>query len=331
MISFESSLSLRLFLGIILLLEKAVAKEEMDMLDKKTYYKLGLNIRALREAFGETQVQLAKAVGLKDGKSISNYEVGERTPERDILLEIAKHYRITENELIYGDFTGIKIISDIPITDKEYQKYSLEKMLPIVKSEKALKNVDFREAYEIHKRMCASLSDNGTIQTETDTLDRCINLYEKARKQGVVEAAANSLWWIMLFGFVVSFVSPKLLEMHDSDSLTLDAFLKEGFLRSLSSDSEKKQWELERLEYVKDNLQEVLLNIYILKENKEYTELADFYIALGYLLGFNIGDKSEELCAAIGIEMMNLFSILGNPYADQFLSSNLRYKNSHSL
>ncbi len=278
------------------------------MLDKKTYYKLGLNIRALREAFGETQVQLAKAVGLKDGKSISNYEVGERTPERDILLEIAKHYRITENELIYGDFTGIKIISDIPITDKEYQKYSLEKMLPIVKSEKALKNVDFREAYEIHKRMCASLSDNGTIQTETDTLD-----------------------WIMLFGFVVSFVSPKLLEMHDSDSLTLDAFLKEGFLRSLSSDSEKKQWELERLEYVKDNLQEVLLNIYILKENKEYTELADFYIALGYLLGFNIGDKSEELCAAIGIEMMNLFSILGNPYADQFLSSNLRYKNSHSL
>ena len=74
-----------------------------------------------------------------------------------------------------------------------------------------------------------------------------------------------------------------------------------------------------------------LLNIYILKENKEYTELADFYIALGYLLGFNIGDKSEELCAAIGIEMMNLFSILGNPYADQFLSSNLRYKNSHSL
>ena len=35
MISFESSLSLQLFLGIILLLEKAVAKEEMDMLDKK--------------------------------------------------------------------------------------------------------------------------------------------------------------------------------------------------------------------------------------------------------------------------------------------------------
>lgn len=61
------------------------------MCDKKFYYKLGENIRGLRRMYGETQLDLAIAIDVKPN-TISNYEMGERLPERtierDVLIRI---------------------------------------------------------------------------------------------------------------------------------------------------------------------------------------------------------------------------------------------------
>ena len=59
-------------------------------MEKKTFYKLGANIRGLRKGYGETQLDLAMTIGVEK-TAISNYELGERIPERDVLIKIAKH------------------------------------------------------------------------------------------------------------------------------------------------------------------------------------------------------------------------------------------------
>lgn len=61
--------------------------------------KVGDNIYYLRNAYGETQMELAYAIGLNSPNSISNYEKGYSHPKREILRKISEHYRITEEEL----------------------------------------------------------------------------------------------------------------------------------------------------------------------------------------------------------------------------------------
>ena len=95
------------------------------MCDKKFYYKLGENIRGLRRLYGETQLDLAIAIDVKP-TTISNYEMGERLPERtierDVLIRIAKHYMITEDELLNGDFSNTKKFNNYKINDIEKKR-----------------------------------------------------------------------------------------------------------------------------------------------------------------------------------------------------------------
>lgn len=79
---------------------------------------LGKNIKYLRTAYGETQLDLALAVGLDSPNAIANYENGGRTPKPDIRKKIAIHYRITEDELIHSDFSGLKVPTNL-LNDKE--------------------------------------------------------------------------------------------------------------------------------------------------------------------------------------------------------------------
>ena len=65
---------------------------------------LGRNIKSLRTAYGETQLELALAVGLDSPNAIANYEKGDRKPKSEIRSRIAAHFRITEEELANSDF-----------------------------------------------------------------------------------------------------------------------------------------------------------------------------------------------------------------------------------
>ena len=76
-------------------------------MNSKEYYKLPSNIRGLRKTFGESITDLALAIGVGN-TAVSNYELGDRIPDRDVLKRIAKHYHITENELVHGDYSNMK-------------------------------------------------------------------------------------------------------------------------------------------------------------------------------------------------------------------------------
>ena len=77
-------------------------------MNSKEYYKLPSNIRGLRKTFGESITDLALAIGVGN-TAVSNYELGDRIPDRNVLKRIAKHYHITENELVHGDYSNMKV------------------------------------------------------------------------------------------------------------------------------------------------------------------------------------------------------------------------------
>ena len=78
---------------------------------KKTY-RLGENINILLEFYGETQLELAHRIGLESPNTISNYITGIRKPKQIIRQKIAEHFRITEDELMYGDLTPLLSMKD---------------------------------------------------------------------------------------------------------------------------------------------------------------------------------------------------------------------------
>ena len=53
----------------------------------------------LREGRGETQDQLAKAVGITR-QSLSRYETNEHTPNIELIYNIAKHYEVSADYLL---------------------------------------------------------------------------------------------------------------------------------------------------------------------------------------------------------------------------------------
>ena len=72
------------------------------------FRKTGSNIRALREAFGETQLDLSLALNFDSSAAISMYESGTRGQNRvEVLEQIARHYRITLDDLLHKDFSTL--------------------------------------------------------------------------------------------------------------------------------------------------------------------------------------------------------------------------------
>ena len=106
----------------------------------------------MRKSYNETASDLADAVGV--GKSaISEYETGSRgkIPPRNVLVNTAKHYGVTVDDLIEGDFTGCGLGDLSKITYQSVQNLTYE-LFPLISSSKALRNGNFKKAYDLHKK-----------------------------------------------------------------------------------------------------------------------------------------------------------------------------------
>ena len=282
---------------------------------------LGRNIRSLRNAYGQSLLDLALDIGV-GVSAISQYENGKRIPERDILIKIAKHFKITENELLYSDYSNLRDLTTAPVNNKAYTLAMVDKMLPILHSEEAEMDPDYKRAYELHLKLYEHLIQN-TIVDEAQ-VDTCITSYETASKKGIREATANILWWIILFGFVYSFVNPRLLacieSLHGKETTMKEVI--SAFLYSPEDEEDEVYIELqkEKANFIKENEVDLLVNIALLKNSATYGPLGDYYLALCYMFSLRNNDMSPEMNSSIGYEMMHIFRVLGNPYAKAFLS-----------
>ncbi len=290
------------------------------------YSKLGANIKALRKSFGETQLDLLFAIGMEGSSpsTISQYETGDRIPERDALIKIAKHYRITEDELVNGDFSHLKNFSQKPANNKELNKKMLDKFFPLISSDKALENHFFCQAYELHLALYDEILQG--LSCDENKVVKCLELYEKAVEDDVIEACANILWWNMLMAFALSFISPEMYEnpsVFKKENLTIKDVVKLGYLPSFESEPTDEQAELAeaRKEFVEESQVDIIVNIYKLKHNSEYSELGDYYLALSHKFGAISSSLSFEMNNAIGDELLLDFSLMQNPYAKKFFEN----------
>lgn len=293
--------------------------------------KLGANIKALRFVWGETQDNLAYALGLEENTNISYYENGKRYPKRDIISKIAKHYRITEYELMYSDFTGS---AKLPLSKKqnsESVKKDLSIIFPIKETEEALQNKSFKRACELHKNFYECVTKSVDF-IESDA-DECIKLYRKAFDEGVLEAAVNYLSLIFLFGYSLCILTPELcenFENRDADITSLSELISYGFLPNFTDNSQEEYDELNdiRIDFICENNKTILMYINKLKRSKCYAFLGDYYLALRYMFGMVNNNLSVEMNNTIGYEMMITFAAIGNKYARAFIELGKNFLNN---
>lgn len=278
----------------------------------------GKNVKYLRTAYGETQLELALAVGLDSPNSIANYEKGERSPKPDIRKKIAFHYRITEDELIHSDFSALRI-SSFQFGDKEKMLEMTMLMFPIFCTEKAMKDLLFQKGYRAHIRALDAMKEGRTF-ADSD-YETCVNAYSDSYDTSETqESVANLLWW-----FLISEISEKNQWMIEGAKalnekrVSNEAFLKNFYLRDCSIKEEEnclKDVEQINLEELDQAIIELLKE---LKKGTQYSSLADYYIALRYVLGCTNNELTEAMNRSIGEEMMWSFMRLGNEYAKKFI------------
>lgn len=289
------------------------------------YSKLGGNIRGLREAYGDTQLELALALGLNSTGAIANYENGDRIPIRDVLVKIAQRYHVTVSELINGNFANMRNVSARQLNDHSYNKAMFDKLLPIVCTEEALQNTTFRQAYSIHNKIYQAIVKSAEI--DPGLIDRCMGLYAAARDEGVIEGAANNVWWIMFFGIITSLMTPQLLQnisRIEKKDATVKDFLLLGFLGEFGESSDEDsatEYEQSRRDYLDEYEVKLLVDIHRLKHSNKYADLADYYLALRYEFNLLSNSLTPEMNKAVGDEMMITLSMMSNPYAEAFCNA----------
>ena len=279
---------------------------------------LAKNIKSLRTAYGETQLELALSIGIESPNAIANYEKGERSPKPEIRKKVASHFRVTEDELLHTDLSNLRF-SPNAFNDKENMVEMTLLMFPVLSSEDALKNNSFHKAYDAHMRAIESMKA-GKEYSETD-VDICFDLYsDAAEKDDIPEAAANLLWWLLIFE--ISMKNQWMLKIAkglDNSSGKSNELLKSYYLRDMSedaADSEAPEIEQSEMDDFDEAIKEILKEI---KQDSCLSSLADYYLALRYSLGCINNELTEDMNRAIGNEMMWAFAELGNVYAKRFI------------
>ena len=284
---------------------------------------LAKNIKYLRTAFGESQLDLALVLGLESPNAIANYEKGIRNPKADIRRMISKHYRITEDELMYTDFSSLHF-SNLQFDNKDKMMDLTLSMLPIMYSEKAMEDVQFKKGYTAHMNAIESMKEGHEINYAD--FEVCIDSYfDSSDSRKIPESLANILWWIVFFDIIVN--NPKIIDgakALQEKRVNNKDFLKLFYL--MNKDDDEVYFSEEYSQYELEDLNQIILEL--LKELKAYTEwsdLVDYYIALRYATGCINNEMTIEMNRAVGNEMMWTFMQIGNPHAKKFISKSMEF------
>lgn len=281
----------------------------MDRLER-----LGLNIQSLRNAYGETQEELGLAISVEKN-TVSNYEKAKREPNKDILVAIANHYMVSVEELLHGDFTSIGKIS----IDKNALWQNIEIFLPIISSEKALLNDNFRKAVDAHRVLYNHLH---LLQFDMlDCANECSDGYMSVIEDNELEAMASAnliaLWFLMLYSLKAG---PEVMKRQPAA------------LKQVIKNDEKAKKEVENYdssfegeakaalrEFYASSLDKMILQLLnTVKKSQEWSDVADYYLALQFIWNLVDNDLDWGFNQRIGIEMMRAFVSVKNKYATRF-------------
>lgn len=277
--------------------------------------RLGTNIRYLRKAHGETQEELGFVLDV--GKNtISYYENGERKPDEEKLSAIAHHYMVSIDDLAHQDLSNI---GKLHFDNKVFFR-KIDEILPLVSSDIALNNKSFQKAFIAHKAFYSELEIESMAGVEQ--IEDCFEGYFEAENDETAryESAANFISLTFLFHMifknipsVITNPPASLLQIAKTDKSAKkviydpDPDLEEDFEEALTLFNDEE---------FQDKMDEYK---YLLKHSAQYSELADYYLALQYVWNLVENGLSADFNRRLGIEMLNTLISVKNIYAARYV------------
>ena len=118
-------------------------------------WNLRSNLIYLRNAYGETQEDLAHSLGYSSKASICYYESGERKPNSIVLKKIAIHYNVTVEDLCYGELNTLNSLTFLDYNVEKLKKVEelMEIAFPILEPVEKNNDLLFVKGYEVHKKI----------------------------------------------------------------------------------------------------------------------------------------------------------------------------------
>ncbi|WP_195935344.1 helix-turn-helix domain-containing protein [Lactococcus lactis] len=274
--------------------------------------KIGKNIKALREAHGETQKELAAALYLSVN-TISKYERGEKVGsgqkkafDYDLLKNIAKHYGIAIEWLAESNLSEFKFPEYFYQESPDVSNLN-RKIYPVLKPKLKIDNQEFYRAYYAHIKFFEITPDISNEEFE-QLIDDIIDGYNNSCEDNLVSLINLSSFMIYLR--TIYQIISRAGEFSKIKNPKLKIYSK---INALSENERKMD-----LEDWKD-FQETIFEIFAELKKKHFcSDLVDYLIAQMYSNQL-IENDLNETNLIVGLEMMNALILLKNPYAIRFI------------
>jgi len=271
---------------------------------------LGRNIQHLRKIHAETLEELGAVIHCAKS-TIKGYENGSRIPNLQILQTIGKHYNKTVDELTKTDLTDLEDLS-LNLNSLSEIIQLINTIMPLYCSDKAMKNDNFRKGYESGQRLIDGFSKDEIMPGSI--ILKIFELFLNAVDESETPESVANLMWSIFIWWTQLYDAEQILSLQNkmlSKKLTFKDYMK---LR----DSESKEIREKRTSFIADFEEVITASLRALKNEQEWSDLADYYLALRYVVGMVDTDLSSEMNSAVGIQMMLSFMSLGNDLAFKF-------------
>ena len=247
------------------------------------------NIKALRKIYGETQLELALALGFESPTTICNYEHGTRNVESEVRSKIAGHYMITENTLVHVDLSSsplLKIKLDEIFTETT-------PLLPIITSHNAIDNINFAKAYLIHMK-CDRISDKSSIPL--DIVDKMLEYYSKAYDEGIVEAGANLLSFFFYISIHIRFTGQIEPYYNIPDNVDFQRAVVEYVLKKYDDEESEDIQINDKMKETVERIDAYACDVIDKAKNQGNIDLVEYLRVLRYFFGtIDIGNMAASL------------------------------------
>lgn len=271
---------------------------------------LGRNIQHLREINNETLEELGSVIH-RAKSTVKGYENGSREPDLQTLQSVSTHYNKPVDELLHTDLTSLENIS-IDMNSPDHTIKIMRAILPLYSSEKAMKNSNFKKGYDLSQRLLAAFSNAEVLSG--NMIVRIFEAFATAvDESNTPEAVANLVWSIFVWWSQI-YDTNQLLSLQNK---LLSKKLSFNDWMSLK-DTEDTSVVEKRGKFITDFDRIINEALKALKSEQEWSNLADYYLALRYVVGMVDTDLSTEMNSAVGIQMMLSFMTLGNSHAFTF-------------
>ena len=188
----------------------------------------------------------------------------------------------------------------------------LRMMLPLYCSEDAMKNPNFKKGYDLSQRVLEAFSKAEVLPG--NMIVRIFEAFVKAADESKSpESVANLVWSIFMWWSQISDTS-KLLSLQNK-WLSKKLSIKDCMALKDTEDVSIKE---KKADFISDFDEIIIEALKALKSEQEWSDLADYYLALRYMVGMVDTELSIEMNSAVGMQMMLSFITLGNSHAFTF-------------